>query len=462
MAKFLKLSNLKKTYYYLKKNGLKSAYYAALERASSEMKDDYDYEPLPDSVLQEQTGRGLQFSVKFSILVPTYETREEFLRAMVDSVLAQTYGNWELILADASASDVVLNAVKEYQDSRIVYRRLEHNMGISGNTNQALEFATGDYIALLDHDDMLTRDALYECASCITEAAEHGITLRMLYSDEDKCNRDGTAFYEVNRKPEFNLDLILSNNYICHLLVMQRTLMQELGFRSIRDGAQDHDLVLRAVNVMMGEDHRADQKKELPIAHISKVLYHWRCYEGSTAENPESKRYAYEAGKSAVEDFLKARGYRAEVTHTRHLGFFHVNYEPDLLSNRPDTAVVGGKLINRKNLVVGGIYDENGESLYAGLHKEYSGVMHRAACQQEAFAVDVRCMVCSAEAEKVMEEILGQPYRKDPSTGRFDYRDCLAQDTDYREFSIRFCEELRRREKRIVWDPEMIERIEHR
>ena len=462
MPKLLKLSNLKKTIYYLKKNGLCKAYYAAMERASSERKDDYHYEPLPDAVLKEQAGKASGFSTRFSILVPTFETREEFLRAMIGSVLAQTYGNWELILADASKTDRVSEVVKEYTDTRIHYHRLKENSGISGNTNEALKAATGEYVALLDHDDLLTGDALFECAAVIETYQKNNIQLCMLYSDEDKCNSDGTSFFEVNRKPEFNLDLILSNNYICHLLVMQRKLMQELEFRSSMDGAQDHDIILRAVDRMMGENRHAARKAELPIAHIPKVLYHWRCYEGSTSENPESKRYAYEAGKRAVEDFLKAREYRADVVHTCHLGFFRVNYRPDLLSNRPDVAVVGGKLIDRHNRVAGGIYDENKKPLYLGLHKEYSGYMHRASCQQEAYAVDVRCMICAKEAQEVLAELTGLPYVMHPHTGYFLYRDVLKTDADYEEISLKFCEELRRRGKRIVWDPEMVQRVDGR
>ena len=462
MLKLLKLSNLKKTIYYLKKNGLRKAYYAATERASSERKDDYHYEPLPDSVLKEQAGKASEFSTRFSILVPAFETREKFLRAMIDSVLAQTCGNWELILADASKTNRVSEVVGEYDDARIHYHRLKENLGISGNTNEALKYATGEYVALLDHDDLLTEDALFECASAIETCREKNIELCMLYSDEDKCNSNGTSFYEVNQKPKFNLDLILSNNYICHLLVMQRKLMQELRFRSSVDGAQDHDIILRAVDRMMGVDRRAAGKAELPIAHIPKVLYHWRCYEGSTSENPESKCYAYEAGKRAVEDFLKAREYRANVVHTCHLGFFRVNYQPDLLSNRPDVAVVGGKLIDRHNRVAGGIYGENKEPLYLGLHKEYSGYMHRASCQQEAYAVDVRCMVCSEEAQKVLTELTGLPYVRHAHTGYFFYQDVLKKDTDYEELSLKFCEELRRRGKRIVWDPEMVQRVDGR
>ena len=136
---------------------------------------------------------------------------------------------------------------------------------------------------------------------------------------------------------------------------------------------------------------------------MPKVLYHWRCHENSTAENPASKQYAYDAGKRAVEDFLRTRGWKGTVSHLRHLGFYRTDYQPDLLPNREDVAVVGGKLIDEKNKIAGGIYTRKGEPLYKGLHREYSGYMHRAALQQEAEVVDIRCMKVSREAELVLE-----------------------------------------------------------
>lgn len=459
MGKIIKISNLKKTLRYLRKNGLRRAYYAMKERVQTERLEDYAYVPVKEDDLQGQREEGKNFHTRFSILVPAFETREEYLRAMLDSVLAQTYGNFELILADASESNQVEQVVKSYADRRIMYRRLKMNAGISANTNQALMYATGDYAGLLDHDDVLTPDALYEMAACIEAYEKKEIELQLLYSDEDKCDGAQLRYFELNRKPEFNLDLIMSNNYICHFLVMKRQFMQELGFRSVCDGAQDYDLVLRAVNVMLGKDKRRTSRIELPVAHIDKVLYHWRCHEQSTAENPASKQYAYDAGKRALEDFLRARGFKGIVAHLRHLGFYRVEYQPDLLSNRPDTAVVGGKLIDKKNKITGGIYNAQGEPLYEGLHKEFSGYMHRAVLQQEAEMIDIRCMKVSRPAEAVLEELIGLPYLQHPGTGRFDWRDCLNDDVDYLDLSKRFCERIRALGYRIVWDPDMIEKI---
>ncbi len=462
MGKILKLSNFKKTYHYLKRHGIKQAYYAARERMESEKADTYQFVPVSEEALCEQRKESAQYKIKFSILVPAYETKEQYLREMIESVLGQSYGNFELILADASVTDAVEKVVKTYEDARIKYKKLTQNAGISANTNHALMYATGDYAGLLDHDDLLTRDALYEMAVCIADAAQKDTELQVIYSDEDKCSGNAAIFYDVNIKPNFNLDLILSNNYICHFTVMKRQLMQELQFRSVCDGAQDYDIVLRAVNYLLGKDKDRNRIKEVPIAHIPKVLYHWRCHEASTAQNPESKRYAYEAGKRAVEDFLRARKWNGKVSHSRHLGFYQIEYEPDLFSNRKDVALIGGRILDENDKITGGIYKKDGSPLYCGLHKEYSGYLHRAVLRQEAEMIDVRCMAASKEAEEILEEILGLPYLKHPGTGRFNWSDSLKEDADYLGISKKLCERVRELGMRIIWDPTLTEKIENK
>lgn len=459
MGKIIKGSNLKKTLHYVKKNGVRRTYYAMKERMQMEMADDYAYEPLSDPELKRQALDGERFSVKFSILVPAFETKEEYLRAMLDSVLAQTYGNFELILADASESNRVEQVVKTYEDKRILYRRLKQNAGISANTNQALMYATGDYAGLLDHDDVLTPDALYEMAACIARYETKNIELQMLYSDEDKCDEKQSHYFEVNRKPDLNLDLLLTNNYICHFMVIKRQLLQELGFRSVCDGAQDYDVALRVISRLFGKGRRPAKKVDLPVAHIPRILYHWRSHSQSTSENPASKQYAYDAGKRALEDFLRSRGLKGTVSHLRHLGFYRVDYQPDLLSNRPDVAVVGGRLLDKKNKITGGIYTAEGEILYQGVHKEFSGYMHRAVLQQEAEMVDIRCMKVSRQAEIILEEMIGLPYLQHPGTGRFDWSGCLNENLDFVDLSRRFCGKVREQGYRIVWDPAMTESI---
>ena len=459
MGKILKLANFRKTIYYLKKNGIRSAFYAARERIDSEKEDSYCYQGLTEEERERQRKEGENFSVRFSILVPVYETREDLLRAMIGSVLAQTYGNFELILADASKSEEPEKIIASYQDKRILYKKIRQNGGISANTNQALMYATGDYAALLDHDDLLTEDALFAMAERIEQAQREDTELQMLYSDEDKCDGDATHYFEPHRKENFNLDLILSNNYICHFLVMKRQLMQELQLNGACDGAQDFDLVLRTVNHMMGKNRQAVKAEKLPIVHVDRVLYHWRCHRDSTAENPASKAYAYDAGKRAVEGFLRLRGWKGKVVSLKHLGFYRVEYEPDLLSNRPDVGLVGGRLIDHKNKIAGGIYKEDGTPLYAGLHKEYSGYMHRAVLQQEAEVIDVRCMMASPEGEKLIEELTGLPYMKNPVNKRFDWQGSLKEDVDYLELSRKLCSQIRQKGMRIVYDPAMTEKI---
>ena len=400
------LANLKKTWYYLQKNGMAATYYAVRERLYAKNSDlypdkGYRFEPVPETERKRQ--REVSFTTKYtiSILVPMYETKPEFAREMIDSVLDQTYPHWELILADASQSNLVKDTVSEYTDKRIKYHRLEKNAGISENTNEALRYAEGDYVGLLDHDDFLTPDALFEMVSCLENAAKNGKTVAFLYSDEDKCDSTGQNYYEVNRKPDFNFDLLLSNNYICHFLVMKTELMKKLQFRPEYDGAQDFDLVLRA---------SLYKEKQEEILHVSKVLYHWRCHGASTAENPRSKMYAYEAGKKAVQDavevFLYEQGNVIEknnqgicvnqipvyVSHTKHNGFYRVNYgngtAEDIFSVRKDVGMVAGS-IQEKGKITGGIKMADGTCPYAGLHVKFSGYLHRSVLVQDCEYADL-------------------------------------------------------------------------
>lgn len=388
----INLANLKKTIYYLKRNGLRRTLSAAAERFGGTELSDYQWKPLSEAELQEQRKRSETdfLDLVFSILVPTYRTPEKYLREMIESVRNQTYIRWELILADASGDDSVRQIAETFGDSRIHYLRLKENAGIAENTNQGLKAVSGDYVGLLDHDDVLTENALYEMAERIEREKEKGVQLQMLYSDEDKCNGDRTEFYEPNLKEKFNLDLLLSNNYICHFLVMKRELIQKLKLRKEYDGAQDFDLVLRAAYELSG--------KEEQIAHIPKILYHWRCHTSSTAENPQSKLYAYEAGRRAVQDFVFRKGWKAKVVDTEHLGFYRVIYEDDLFEMRPELGAVGGPLIHGRR-IVGGRMSETGEVFYRKLPVSYSGYLHRAVLAQDAEVLDIRNM-------EIREELL--------------------------------------------------------
>ena len=240
---------------------------------------------------------------RISILVPLYNTPESFLAEMIQSVLGQTFEGWELCLADGS--DEGHPEVGEYcrkraeEDSRIRYRKLEKNGGISENTNACLEMATGDYIALFDHDDVLRENALFEVMQAICcRGADFVYTDELVFASPDRRRVIG-----YHCKPDFAPDNLLANNYICHLTVFRTILLKKAGFfRKAYDGSQDHDLMLRLT----------DQAEK--IVHIPKVLYDWRSHPASVASDIGSKSYAVDAGLRAVRDFLEGKGYAAEVT----------------------------------------------------------------------------------------------------------------------------------------------------
>lgn len=267
--------------------------------------------------LKKQRAEKLDYEPCISIIVPTYKTPEKFLKEMIDSVRNQSYENWELCIGDGSVTeDTVKNVVESYQkkDKRIKMLCLSENLGIAGNTNAALSIATGDYIALLDHDDILAPDALYEVVKWMNE--HYKDETDVIYTDEDKVSFDLKNYFEPHFKSDYNLDLIRSNNYICHLFVARKSIVDQVGgFRKEYDGSQDYDFILRCI----------EQSKH--VEHVPKVLYHWRCHPGSTAANQESKMYCYEAGKRAIEDHLKRMGEDdCQVVMTEHLGFYHVIY----------------------------------------------------------------------------------------------------------------------------------------
>lgn len=274
----LNIANLKKTLYYLQRNGLRETWISVRERLTET--DRYFYVPCPEEELERQSCRKWDNPVTLSIVVPLYRTPEIYLNRMITSVMQQSYPHWELILADATEDHSVEetltnqgflterlleNAETIAADARIHYIHLTENAGIAANTNQALPYARGEYIGLLDHDDVLTPDALYEMADAITKANDRGVRVAFAYSDEDKCNGDETKYYDPNHKEDFNYDLILSNNYICHFLVMDADLMKKLAFRPECDGAQDYDLVLRAVSEVLAEDGRSGEERILHI-----------------------------------------------------------------------------------------------------------------------------------------------------------------------------------------------------
>lgn len=284
----------------------------------------YEKNKVSEEELEKQRNKEFPYMPLFSILVPVYNTPIPYLREMLDSVRNQTYQKWQLCIANANPeNEEVARILNQYieMDKRIQVVNVPENLGIAQNTNKALSIAKGDYIGLLDHDDMLATDALFEAAKTVNDE-----NADVIYTDEDKIIMSGEKHFQPNFKPEFNLDMLRSNNYICHFFIAKASLMKEIGgFRDEYNGAQDYDMIFRCTE-------RADN-----IVRIPKVLYHWRMHEQSTAENPESKRYAFDAGKKVIEDHLKRCGESAEVQMTEYPGFYRVKYA---IKEKPRVSVV--------------------------------------------------------------------------------------------------------------------------
>jgi GT2 family glycosyltransferase len=314
---------------YWKKNGFR----ALVRKSRHKIKgidSDYEYaewyektRPSEEELAAQRNtvfGAGAPF---FSVVIPAYKTPEQYLKALLDSILNQTYGKFEVCFADGSPEGESREKIlKEYaaKDKRIRYTVLNRNLGIAGNTNAALEMTKGDFVVLCDHDDLLPAHALFEFAEAILKNPE----CDCIYSDEDKLDMDGGSLFDPNFKPDFNIDMLCSVNYICHLFAVRREFTEQYGsFDPAYDGAQDYDFIFR-----MTEHARK-------IVHVPKVLYHWRCHMNSTASNPESKLYAFEAGGRAIRahyqrvwpeiqiDAVK-KGVDYGIYHT----FFHLQEEP--------------------------------------------------------------------------------------------------------------------------------------
>ncbi len=422
--------NTKRLTDYLGRNGLKSTCYAVLQHIKDRAEDvRYDRARASYTASGEELDRQRSHvwdegcRPLISILVPVYKPKNEYFRQMLRSVRAQTYGSYELILG--------------------------YGGGISENTNAALSEAKGDYIALLDQDDMIEPDALFYIAEEINKGA------RLIYTDEDKYDTGSGRYLRPFRKKGFDMELLLSNNYICHFLVIERELVLEAGgFRSEYDGAQDHDLIIRCAE-------RLDRNE---IAHVDRILYHWRIHDESTAGDPAAKDYAHLAGKRAIEDHLKRCGMGGRVTETAHRGFYRVVYdecasdscvhgikdyemylEPDIspekdrsisdmaayLAANKDVGAIGGRVVDRMGHIISSGYTEDTDGhlipLYQGMNRNLSGKFHMASLRQEVSAVSRHCVMLRKETV-----------------------DCMDTDTG------RMCRKIKEKGYRIVIDPEHI------
>ncbi|MDY2596323.1 MAG: glycosyltransferase family 2 protein [Oliverpabstia sp.] len=314
--KKIKPYNIQKGFRYLKHYGLKEFWIRLCERMEPE---EVPYGPWfekhrpSESELEKQREKNWKETPVFSIVVPAYRTPVLFLEQMIESVRSQTYPFWELCIANASPEDEQMAEVLQryvQMDQRIHVKNLDKNLGIAENTNEAFFMASGTFVGLLDHDDLLAPQALYRMMERLEEKE-----IDVFYTDEDKVTTDLAEHFQPHFKPDFNLDLLRSNNYITHFFVVRKELVRKVGgFRREYDGAQDYDFIFRCVE-QAGE-----------ICHIPEILYHWRTHKESTSDNPVSKMYAFEAGKRAIEGNLERCGVQAVVSHTKDLGFYQVEY----------------------------------------------------------------------------------------------------------------------------------------
>ena len=316
---FRKLSpyTIRKGFRYMKHYGPKEFWIRLHERFEPE---EVPYGPwyrayIPtEETLETQRKQKFDYSPLISIAVPAYQTPVEFLRQMIESLIVQTYSNWELCIVNASPDNEEMQKVlAEYSagDSQVRFCNLKENLGIAENTNRAFAMTKGEFVGLLDHDDLLAPNALYEIVKILQDHPQADA----LYTDEDKVTTELDEHFQPHLKPDFNLDLLRSNNYICHFFVVRKSIVEKAGgFRKEFDGAQDYDFIFRCTE-NAGE-----------VLHVPEILYHWRTHKASTADNPASKMYAFEAGKRAIEAHLERTGTKGEVSHTQDLGFYRVKY----------------------------------------------------------------------------------------------------------------------------------------
>lgn len=325
------LSNLLKSYYkefsmdrlknawlYLQENGFRRFIQRIKLGPGKEVELSYnewfDITKPTDIELSKQKEIKFKYEPLISVVVATYNTPEKFLKEMIKSLINQTYSNWELCIADGSDNDSVKNfIIKNYKDDqRIKFKKLNENLGIALNTNEAISMGTGEFIAFFDHDDLLTPDALFEVVKVLQDK-----NIEFIYSDEDKIISETNLLIDPYFKPDFNIDLLRSANYICHLSVVKADLLKKIGYLDPSyDGAQDYDLTFRII----------EELDPIQIKHIPKVLYHWRMHQSSTASNPESKLYAFKAGQRAIEDHLKRQNINGKVSMGYALGMYNVEY----------------------------------------------------------------------------------------------------------------------------------------
>lgn len=314
----LNKSNFDRAKEFIKDNGFMAFVRKAIRKIKGER---FDYNiwiknhVITPEELATQKMHTFEYEPLISILIPTYKTPKHLLVETIDSVLNQSYSNWELCIADGnSEEEYIKEMLNDYsnRDSRIKVKYLDENKGIAGNTQECYYMANGDYIGLFDHDDLLEPNALFE----VVKAINNDKTIDFIYTDEDKINEKSNYRFDPHFKQDFAIDTFRSYNYICHFSVFRKDLMKKIGgFRDGFNGSQDYDIILRATEVANN------------IHHIPKILYSWRVHSGSTAGNPKNKMYCYDSAKKAIDDELRRKGIKGKTRDGKYIGTYEVDYE---------------------------------------------------------------------------------------------------------------------------------------
>ena len=491
-------TDINKTINYIKKNGLKATFFEVAERLTRKRECYIPHHPSDDDLkAQKRESRLFDYKPLISAVVPLYKSEKRYLEALIYSVAGQSYENWELILADGSGERGELGrfiASLPVPREKIRYADLGGNFGISGNSNRGIDLACGEYTALVDHDDLLERDAFFEIVKGLNrvikskkdEPADPFKQLpEVIYTDEDRCGECNCRFWGPVRKPDYNPEYLLSNNYICHLVVMKTEVLKKLRFREEFNGAQDHDLLLRAA---------AERRSFL---HIPKILYHWRVFSGSTSGNTAAKLYAYEAGKKAAAEsisYIMPGAQSVSAYRTKHVGVYGFDFESDPMVTPPISGY--SEMKNSAECSKESIRDSAKESAKAkigalgglvvkgapegrilsgpfkGMSAAAGGEGNRRFIMQECDELDIRNIRLCKDAYPIFKRIVGVSYedfplsfKADLSAGDeakfkkiheweriFDY-EILPGDTDYQKLSRDLSKALKDAGYRLVFMP---------
>ena len=358
----------------------------------------------------------------FSIFMVVREPDLRLFRATLTSVLEQSYGEYELYILDQGISDQVRDVIAWYREDRLHYLDVSGSTNLAGVVNRAASQAAGDYVFRLECGDLLTKDALFEMALAVMQT-----DAEILYTDEDRRDLRGKHFTDPWFKPDFSLDYLYATDYISRVLIVRRTLFLALRFREEYDEAPEYDFVLRA--------------PKSGIHHIARVLCHVYQKGSLSAE-------VMDARKRALEDYFRLRKIRASVRPSRMAGIMEIEYLPDIFSARKMVGAVGGKVLDEKHRIIGGMQDDRGNVLFLGWDEAEEGPRLIAQTVQNAWAVDVRCMKIREELYSLYEEVFGCSY-----DGHIMYGD-----EELGTLSREFCARVREMNYSIVWNP-MLKRV---